>query len=293
MMHFDGFALSGDTSGGESDQHSGSDDSGFDSTDGDGSNSSYLVDVLKGKSEGLLNGSDGGLDHVEGLEKGGSLEPAEPGRMINHVVSVESRVGDDYDVLLLESDFLEVVFDFGLDVGVSFLREGRGGGVHLVDGDDDLLDSHSVSKESVFSGLSFLSDTGFEFSSSGGDDEDGNIGLRGSGNHILDEISVSGGINDGEVVFGGLEFPEGDIDGDTSFSFGLQLVEDPCVFERFLSNQLGFLLEFFDGSFVDTSTFVDQMSSGGGFTGVDVTDNDDGDMKLLFGHFVDLIDFWI
>jgi hypothetical protein len=43
--------------------------------------------------------------------------------------------------------------------------------------------------------------------------------LRGTGDHVLDEISVTGSVDDGEVVFFGLEFPEGDIDGDSSFSF--------------------------------------------------------------------------
>jgi len=56
--------------------------------------------------------------------------------------------------------------------------------------------------------------------------------LRSSGNHVLDEISMSWGIDDGEVVFGGFEFPEGDIDGDTSFSLGLEFVEHPGIFER-------------------------------------------------------------
>ena len=40
------------------------------------------------------------------------------------------------------------------------------------------------------------------------------------------------GVDDGDVVLGGLELPEGDIDGDTSFSLGLQFVQNPGVFER-------------------------------------------------------------
>jgi len=229
VMHFDSFALSGDTAGGEGDEHSGSDDSGFNSSDGDCSNSSNLVDVLKGKSEGLFKGSDGGVDFVEGLEEGVSLVPGHLVALGDQVVSSESGVGDGVDVLLLESDLLKVVDDFLLDVEESFFFPV--GGVHLVDGEDHLLDSHSVGEEGVFSGLSFLSESSFELSGSSGDDEDGNIGLRGSGNHILNEISVSGGVDDGEGVLVGLEFPEGDIDGDTSFSFGLELVEDPGVLE--------------------------------------------------------------
>lgn len=38
--------------------------------------------------------------------------------------------------------------------------------------------------------------------------------------------------NDGDIVLGGFEFPEGDVDGDTALTLGLQLIENPCVFER-------------------------------------------------------------
>jgi len=141
----------------------------------------------------------------------------------------------------------------------------------------------------VFSGLTVLGDTGFKFTDTGGDDEDGAIGLRGSGNHVFDEISVTWGVDDGDFVFLGLEFPEGNIDGDTSFSFGLKLVQDPGVFERTFSHFGGFFLEFLDGSLVDTTTFVDQMTGGGRFTGIDVTDNDNVDMQFSFSHGESLV----
>lgn len=162
MMHFDSFALSGDSTGGKGDEHSGSDDSSFNSSDGDSSDSSNLVDVLEGKSEGLFEGSNGGVDFVEGLEEGISFVPGHFVGSLNEVISSESRVGNAVDVFLLESDFFEVVDDFLLDVGESFFRVAAS--VHLVDGNDDLLDSHSVGKKSVFSGLSFFSESSFEFS---------------------------------------------------------------------------------------------------------------------------------
>ena len=69
----------------------------------------------------------------------------------------------------------------------------RGGGVHLVDSDDELLDSESVGEESVLTGLSILGDTGFELTSTGGDDEHTAIGLGGASDHVLDEIPVGCG----------------------------------------------------------------------------------------------------
>jgi hypothetical protein len=46
---------------------------------------------------------------------------------------------------------------------------------------------------------------------------------------------VAGSVDDGDVVLGGLELPEGDIDGDTTLAFGLQLVHDPGILEGSLA----------------------------------------------------------
>ena len=55
--------------------------------------------------------------------------------------------------------------------------------------------------------------------------------LGGSSDHVLDEISVTWGIDDGDFVFWDNELPESDIDGDTSFTFGLKFVHNPGIFE--------------------------------------------------------------
>ena len=74
---------------------------------------------------------------------------------------------------------------------------------------------------------------------------------------------MSGGIDDGEVVFGALELPKGDIDGDTSFPLGLELVHNPSVFEGGFSSFSSFLLILLNGSLVDTTALVDEMAGGG------------------------------
>ena len=70
------------------------------------------------------------------------------------------------------------------------------GGVHLVDSDDELLDTEGESKQSMLPSLTVLGDTSLELTSAGGNDEDGTIGLGGTGDHVLDEVTVSRGIND-------------------------------------------------------------------------------------------------
>lgn len=49
---------------------------------------------------------------------------------------------------------------------------------------------------------------------------------------------------------------------------------------------LTLLLELLDGTLVDTTALVDQVTSGGRLAGIDVADNDDVDVVLLFlTHF--------
>ena len=70
------------------------------------------------------------------------------------------------------------------------------GCVHLVDGDDELFDTEGERKQSMLSGLTVLGDTGLELTSTCGDDEDSTVSLGGTGNHVLDEVTVSRGVND-------------------------------------------------------------------------------------------------
>ena len=95
---------------------------------------------------------------------------------------------------------------------------------------------------------------------------------------------MSGGIDDGHVVLGGLELPKSDIDGDTTLTLGLQLVQHPGVLEGALAGLLGLLLELLDGPLVNASALVDQMTSGGRLAGVDVADDDNVDMSLFLSH---------
>jgi hypothetical protein len=53
---------------------------------------------------------------------------------------------------------------------------------------------------------------------------------------------VTGSINDGDVVLGGLELPESDIDGDTALTLGLELVKNPGVLEGALTELSSLLL---------------------------------------------------
>ena len=73
--------------------------------------------------------------------------------------------------------------------------------------------------------LPVLGDTGLEATGRRVDDEHGAVGLRRARDHVLDEVAVAGGVDDGAVVLGGLELPEGDVNGDTALALGLELWE--------------------------------------------------------------------
>lgn len=67
VVHLDGLDFSGDVGGGEGDDHAGLDDTGLDTADRDRSDTRDLVDILEGKTEGLVGGTDRGLNGVDGL----------------------------------------------------------------------------------------------------------------------------------------------------------------------------------------------------------------------------------
>jgi len=291
VVHLDGLDLGGDVGWGESADHTGLDDAGLDSADWHSSDTADLVDVLEWESEWSVGWSLWWDDAVESLEESltrllaallgllvPTLVPGHVGGWLDHVVSVPAGDWHESDGLWIVTDLLDVVADLLHDL----LESGLGvlwlGVVHLVDTDDELLDTEGESEESVLSGLTVLGDTGLELSDTGGDDEDGAIGLRGSGDHVLDEVTMAWRVDDGDLVLVGLELPERDIDGDTSFSLGLQLVQNPSVLEGAFAHLGGFLLELLDSSLIDTTALVDQVTGGGRFTGIDVTDDDNIDM---------------
>jgi len=297
MVHFDGFDFSGQTVGGEGRDDTWLDDTSFDTTHWNSSNTSDLVNILKWETERHVCGSLWWFDLVEGLDQGvtflglsvlgdgvtgPSLVPGHVGGGVDHVVTDPTGNWDEWNLLGVVSDLLQVVGYFLLDFVETLFTVFWLGGVHLVDGDNHLLDTKGESEKGVFTGLSVLGDTGFEFTGTGGDDKDGAISLGGSSDHVLDEISVTWGIDDGDFVVLGFELPESDIDGDTSFTFGLKFVHNPGIFEGTFTFLGSFLFEFGNGTFVNTTALVDQMASSGRFTGIYVTNDNNVDMVLFF-----------
>lgn len=204
VVHLNGLDFSGDVGGGEGDDHAGGNDTSLDTTDGNCANTGDLVHILEGKTEGLVGGTDGGLDGINGLEEGLSgglaslglllptLVPGAVGGGLKHVVAVEAGDGDEGNGLGVVADLLDEVGGLLDNLVVTIL--GPLAGVHLVEGNDELLNTEGESEQSVLTGLAILGDTSLELTSAGGDDENSAIGLGGTSDHVLDEITVTGGI---------------------------------------------------------------------------------------------------
>jgi len=255
VVHLDGLNFSGEADRSEGDNHVGLEDTSLNTADGHSADTSDLVDVLKGKTEGLVSGALGRGDKVKSLKEDRTLVPGHVVGSVDHVVSDPTRDGDEVDLGGLVADLLEVVGNLLLDIVVSLL--GVLAGVHLVEGDDHLLDTKSEGKKGVLLGLTLRSPATLETTGGGVDDKDGNISLGGTSDHVLDEITVTGGINDGEGELGGLELPESDIDGDTTLTLGLEVIKDPGVLERGLAHIGSLLFVLLNGTLINTTALVD------------------------------------
>lgn len=204
VVHLNGLHFSGDVGGSEGDDHAGGDSTSLDTADRNRSNTGDLVDILEGKTEGLVEGTDGRLDGVDGLEEGltgdlaglafllPTLVPGAVGGGLDHVVTVETGDGNEGGVLRVEADLFDEVRGLLDDFIVTLL--GPLAGVHLVKSDNELLHTEGEGKQSVLTGLAILGDTSLELTSTGGNDEDSAVGLGGTSDHVFDEVTVTGGV---------------------------------------------------------------------------------------------------
>ena len=204
VVHLNGLHFGGDVGRSEGNDHTGLKLTSLDTADRHSSNTGDLVDILERETEGLLGGTDGRLDSVDGLKEGltgglaglgfllPALVPGAVGGGLKHVVTVETGDGDERSGLRVVADLLDEVGGLLDDFVVTLLLPPAG--VHLVKSDNELLNTEGESKQSVLTGLTILGDTSLELTSTGTNDKDGTVGLGGTSDHVLDEVTVTGGI---------------------------------------------------------------------------------------------------
>jgi len=208
MMHFDWFTFTSDWNRCKSDVHSWFQDSSFDSSDWDSSNTTNLINILQWKSQWLICWSLWWGDIIQSVEQGLSLIPwTDLIWFLHHVISYPSWNRDEWDVLRVISNLLQESTSFSDDFLDSYLSVVDSLLINLVDTDNHLFDSQSESQQSMFSSLSILWNTSFKLTNWWSNHQQSTISLWSTSNHVLNEISMSWGINDSERILIGFKLP--------------------------------------------------------------------------------------
>lgn len=202
---------------------------------------------------------------------------------------MQAGSGDEGDVLVLETRRGQESGHLILDLVESFL--GPSYHVQLVDGHNDAGDPHAANQEGML--LSLAPQPGFESTGAGIDDEDGEVGLTGSSNHVRDKIFVTRGIEDREGRVLRLEPVGGDVYRDSSAAFFGRLVQDPGERKRALADGFCLLPEPVDRALVDNSEIEKQPAHHGALSRVHVPDHDKTGTPFAaalfeFGNYVEI-----
>ena len=95
---------------------------------------------------------------------------------------------------------------------------------------------------------------------------------------------VAGGIDNGVVVLLSVELLGVALDGDTTLTLLLAGIKEVGEAERGLAHLLGLLLELGHLTLGDAAALEDQVTAGGGLTGIDVAADNEGKMFLTVRH---------
>ena len=95
---------------------------------------------------------------------------------------------------------------------------------------------------------------------------------------------VAGGIDNGVVVLLSVELLGVALDGDTTLTLLLAGIKEVGEAERGLAHLLGLLLELGHLTLGDAAALEDQVTAGGGLTGIDVAADNEGEMFLTVRH---------
>lgn len=267
-----------------------------------------LVDTRDRHTKGGLRGTRRDPDHLlkgigEGLDVNlllanknvTSLPPAHVGGLVDEVVSHPSRDRDNRDALgdkvLLPADLHEHSSNLSPDLIISVLSVLGNVTVHLVDTNDELLDTQKIEKAGVLaslalylSGLVVTLGDGSDEITVGRNHEKSDISLRSTSDHVLDEITMARCIDDGVVVGVCEELLGGASNCDTTRTLLLRLVHVEGEGEGILAESLGFILELLHFTIGNAAEFEDESAGGSGLTGIDMATDNDRDVLLSLSH---------
>ncbi|KAF4524402.1 hypothetical protein B566_EDAN009318 [Ephemera danica] len=184
--------FSGEVDRGEGDNHARFHHTSLHTAHGHRSNTTDLVYVLQGETQGLLGRSAGRKDGIKGLNQAlaisiaflalnlPSLEPGHLVRGLEHVVSVPAGDGNKSDGGGVVTNLLDLAYsstdEFKINVHAHLTVRGFSR-VHLVDTNNQLLHTKSECKQSMLTSLSVLGDTSFKFTSTSSNDQHSAVSL--------------------------------------------------------------------------------------------------------------------
>ena len=208
---------------------------------------------------------------VEGFGDRRALPPRHLGRALDDVLAVLG--GDRDEVDGGESEGLQEGRVFGDDLLVRGL--GMVDEVHLVHQHDELLHAQEGEQERVAAGLVHDAFLGVDEQQRGG-------GAGGAGHHVLEELLVAGGVDDRVGALLRAEEDARRVDGDVLFLLFDQGVEEEGVFELHAFDRavLADLLHLAVGQGVGV---MEEAADEGGLAVVDVADDDDVHLAMVFG----------
>jgi hypothetical protein len=103
--------------------------------------------------------------------------------------------------------------------------------------------------------------------------------------HVLDKVSVTRGVDYGEIVLGGFKSHQRNVDSDSTFTFRLELVHNKGKLEGNFSESFGFGFELLKGTLVNAThlsrlkngrvtllTLVNEVACGCGLAGINMPD---------------------
>src|SRR5581483_9892232 len=221
------------------------------------------IDVLDGETQRLIVRKFGNLEFVERGEHGRTGPPRHVFAERGDVVAM--RGGDGDEELRLDADGLEEAAVFAFDLLEAFARIILQ--VHFVDQHGDLADAEEIEQIAVAAGLLLHAFGGV-------DEQQRGLGIGGAGDHVLEKFLVAGRVNDDVLAFLRLEPDLGGVDGDVLVALGLEGVHEVGPLKG-NATALGDFLKLLELALGERASVVEQAADEGGFSVVDVADDDD------------------
>merc|ERR1719197_739905 len=218
--------------------------------------------------------------------------PAHVVRLLEEVVATPPGDRQDRGALehevLLPANLLEHIDHLRRDLIVAVLLVPGRVAVHLVHANDELLHAKQVDEARVLAGLTLdlaglvvaTLDRRHEVTVRRHHD-DRNVGLRRTGDHVLDEVTVTRGIDDGVVPLLREELLRRARDRHTTLTLLLLAVHEESEREGTLAQTLSLLLQLLELTLRQTAELEQQTTGRRGLATVDVAADHNREMLLL------------